>query len=69
MFSALVFLVYFERFPAILNLMFVNCISAIFLNTIKYNNSKRIAFKSCIWDGLTIGSGKGRRLNGWNLLC
>lgn len=69
MFSALVFLVHFELFPVVLNLTLVNCISAMFLNTIKYNNSTRIAFKSCTWDGLTLGSGKGGRLNGWNLLC
>lgn len=69
MFLALVFLVYFELFPAVLNLALVNCISAISLNTIKCKNLTRITFKSCIWDGLTLGGGKDRRLNGWNLLC
>lgn len=42
MFLALVFLVYFELFPSVLNLTLVNCISAISLNTVKHKNLPRI---------------------------
>lgn len=61
MFSALVLLVNFELFPAVLKLMLVKCISAIFLNTIKYNSSAKVTYKSCTWGGLALGSGKGGR--------
>ena len=46
MFLDCLFLVYCELFLAIMNLMLLNCISAIFLNTVKYNNSARITSMS-----------------------